>query len=865
MSMAALLLLPVLLLLTSLVDAFPANCSSGTCGDQDVHYPFWLNSSESDCGYPGLGLACEEDTTLILNVHSHRYRVVRIDYAANTVAVSDAEVDDYEAGCPRLHLNLTLDYASSWLQLTSSDSNITFLYNCKKNVSWSLSSAQELSGCRGEYDNKQSYVLPDAGITGAEAYEYECEKVVVAPVLGVHKDGMMDAPGAPPPANRSFGGVVWAGFELKYNTHSEQCDRCEKSRGWCGYQRNESASSGLRFSCYCDDGPTTDRCAMALLLRHRLPLPAPLLLAFLLAASSHGAPPGNESYDPSLCLREFSTCGNVRIKYPFYFYNKTADILGNPVSYCGYPGLGIQCEDSRQAFLEIGSEKYNVSDINYTDFTISVVDPDAISGEEMCPGVDHNVTLPQTSWLTYSNETVDYLVFFLNCDFIPGFPRLPNMSSITCQIFGGSMGGLSFVLLRDDVPAGDWPRACKVFEVPILKSLVRQNPYDDEWRDGGYGKALRTGFQLKWEQNNSSCNQCERSKGQCAYNHTMEFGDDNTTSTCQWQPYFCGAVNISYPVYLSNATEPYCGYPGMAVGCDGGSKALLRLGADNYTVSRIDYDNLTVSLANTGAAAASTACPIVDHNVTIPADLKLYFPSAVDYIFLFLGCSFGQSTNASAKPPKPPSIKPITCGDKGSAGANSSFVIPRAVVPPGDWPRACRAVFEVPVLKDAIPLDAQDSAWRSDGYGAGSSSSHMTLLLPCLLFFLGVHVPASHDAHLPSTYDGSICSKSFRCGGVEISYPFYLANATQAIANYGVAYSCGYTDLEILCQGVGKTDTAIIQLGQYSYTVKDISYDKHHPPRGCRRITRQQQRLPDHPPQRHLQPRLAALHWCNDR
>ncbi|TVU35471.1 hypothetical protein EJB05_17362, partial [Eragrostis curvula] len=225
---------------------------------------------------------------------------------------------------------------------------------------------------------------------------------------------------------------------------------------------------------------------MALMLRHLLPLPVPLLLAFLLAASSHGAPPGNESYDPSLCLREFSTCGNVRIKYPFYFYNKTADILGNPVSYCGYPGLGIH-------------------------------------GEEMCPGVDHNVTLPQTSWLTYSNETVDYLVFFLNCDFIPGFPRLPNMSSITCQIFGGSMGGLSFVLLRDDVPAGDWPRACKVFEVPILKSLVRQNPYDDEWRDGGYGKALRTGFQLMWEQNNSSCNQCERSKGQCAYNPAMEF------------------------------------------------------------------------------------------------------------------------------------------------------------------------------------------------------------------------------------------------------------------------------------------------------------------------------------------------------
>ncbi|TVT99368.1 hypothetical protein EJB05_55256, partial [Eragrostis curvula] len=100
----------------------------------------------------------------------------------------------------------------------------------------------------------------------------------------------------------------------------------------------------------------------------------------------------------------------------------------------------------------------------------------------------------------------------------------------------------------------------------------------------------------------------------------------------------------------------------------------------------------------------------------------------------------------------------------------------------------------------------------------------MSLLLPCLLFFLGVHVSASHGAPLPSTVD-SICSESFRCGGVEISYPFYLVNATPAAAGYGSHYSCGYTDLKILCQDVGKkTETAIIQLGPYSYMVKNISY-----------------------------------------
>ncbi|XP_062206575.1 LEAF RUST 10 DISEASE-RESISTANCE LOCUS RECEPTOR-LIKE PROTEIN KINASE-like 1.2 [Phragmites australis] len=250
-------LLRVLLLLAA-ADAFPATCSNTTCGDQTIAYPFWLNSSvASDCGYPGLGLACKNNTTL-LPVQSHWYRVVAIDYTTHTIWVSDLDVGggEYAPGCPRLHVNLSIDYTSSWLQLTPSDSNITFLYNCKKNVSWS--SAVELSGCQ-DYDGKRSYVLPDGGITGAEAYEYECEEVVVAPVMAVHKDGMLGAPGAPPPTNGSFSGVVRAGFELMYNAHSQQCGRCERSGGWCGYRRNETHGR-LGFTCFCDGGPTSDRC-----------------------------------------------------------------------------------------------------------------------------------------------------------------------------------------------------------------------------------------------------------------------------------------------------------------------------------------------------------------------------------------------------------------------------------------------------------------------------------------------------------------------------------------------------------------------------------------------------------------------------
>jgi hypothetical protein len=138
-------------------------------------------------------------------------------YNNHIIAVSDADAELNEfGGGPRLHWNLTIDYSSSWLQLTSSDSNVTFLYNCKKDIP--LPSAVELSGCQAVYGNKRSYVLPDGVSNGAEAYDYECEDVVVAPVLGMHKTGMM---GMPLLLNEgSLGDVIKAGFEFIYNPNS---------------------------------------------------------------------------------------------------------------------------------------------------------------------------------------------------------------------------------------------------------------------------------------------------------------------------------------------------------------------------------------------------------------------------------------------------------------------------------------------------------------------------------------------------------------------------------------------------------------------------------------------------------------------
>jgi hypothetical protein len=249
----------------------------------------------------------------------------------------------------------------------------------------------------------------------------------------------------------------------------------------------------------------------------------PLLLAFLFAATAHGARYGDYSYNTSLCLQQHH-CGNVSIEYPFYLYNETADLLGNDSSYCGYPGLEIRCEDSNQAILRLRDGNYSVSNINYTDFTVTVVDQEVFR-DESCPRVDHNVTFPNSSWLSTPDHAVDYLVFFLHCSFSSGLMKPPNINRIRCGSSGGLAGpGLSYVWPGNEVPPPELYRACGlVIQVPVL-DLPYGSGDDTQWLDGGYGDALRSGFHLKWDQGKPlPCTQCEQSDGKCGYNQAGGF------------------------------------------------------------------------------------------------------------------------------------------------------------------------------------------------------------------------------------------------------------------------------------------------------------------------------------------------------
>uniref|UniRef100_A0A0E0JMP0 non-specific serine/threonine protein kinase n=1 Tax=Oryza punctata TaxID=4537 RepID=A0A0E0JMP0_ORYPU len=260
---------------------------------------------------------------------------------------------------------------------------------------------------------------------------------------------------------------------------------------------------------------------MPLLLCRRRRLLLPLLLLFV--AASHGDA-SDDAYDTSMCLQETTTCGDVSIRYPFYFSDKTRDINGSSNSYCGYPGLAIDCDDGKPTLQLNGTEKYKVNYINYGSITnVSLLDQEVVDGSSGCPRVDHNVTFAQGSWLFFPGMSVDYLVFFLGCSITNLFLPRENTGPIPCSFVG--LTGDSYVLPKDQVPPGNWSHFCdKTFEVPVLK-YQPMDPKGDAWRKGGYGQVLRQGFPLSLNDSMkpANCTQCEQSKGRCGFSQAGEF------------------------------------------------------------------------------------------------------------------------------------------------------------------------------------------------------------------------------------------------------------------------------------------------------------------------------------------------------
>lgn len=233
-------------------------CSNSTCGEHHIAFPFWqapdqFNPPFKFWGHPLLMLICQNDTPII-SIGSQNYSVSKIDYQSQTVSLADTDV--LAAGtCPKPQHNLSLtdtalpsytffhDFVNNipyktYLNYTSSDTNLTFFLDCQANTT------EPQITCLSGKDGYASYVFTEWNLSRNQEYDLErnCQDIVVVPVLyqEVNRKNMSGL-------SSDFGTVLKKGFQLGWSNETwDECDRCQHSGGLCGF---EISNISLNFIC----------------------------------------------------------------------------------------------------------------------------------------------------------------------------------------------------------------------------------------------------------------------------------------------------------------------------------------------------------------------------------------------------------------------------------------------------------------------------------------------------------------------------------------------------------------------------------------------------------------------------------------
>lgn len=214
------------------------NCSSYTCGNVSIHYPFWNNDTQSTtqfCGYEGFGINCIEDSERnisAITLGGESYYVRDIDYTLETIFIADYDVSEVVPyTCPRVHHNISIGTLP--LNFRTYNANVSFHFDCNGCPSFAFEipclekNARKacLDMSRGEYWDWN---------------DYSCDQLVITTVSREFIDVISDLP-------TNFSSVLEKGFALQWEK-MDGCKKCESSSGQCGNYKTTG------FICFCSDG-----------------------------------------------------------------------------------------------------------------------------------------------------------------------------------------------------------------------------------------------------------------------------------------------------------------------------------------------------------------------------------------------------------------------------------------------------------------------------------------------------------------------------------------------------------------------------------------------------------------------------------
>ncbi|KAL5761279.1 hypothetical protein ACOSQ2_020117 [Xanthoceras sorbifolium] len=96
------------------------------------------------------------------------------------------------------------------------------------------------------------------------------------------------------------------------------------------------------------------------------------------------------------------------------------------------------------------------------------------------------------------------------------------------------------------------------------------------------------------------------------------------------EPKTCGdGQNITFPFYIKDQQQPFCGYPGFELSCNNKGNPILRLhdndNGNQYIINHISYDNQSLRVSNAAfwdTNSSSGGCDVVSslQNLSLPSD-----------------------------------------------------------------------------------------------------------------------------------------------------------------------------------------------------------------------------------------------------
>ncbi|KAK6927930.1 Wall-associated receptor kinase, C-terminal [Dillenia turbinata] len=223
-------------------------------------------------------------------------------------------------------------------------------------------------------------------------------------------------------------------------------------------------------------------------------------------------------YRYSNCSQTFQ-CGSIaNIGYP-YWGQKRPD-------YCGRPEFELNCTGDAPV-MTMESLQFRILDIYNTSYTLNVTRADY--WDTYCPSEFSNTTI-DSSFFEYTSNTQNMFLYYNCTRSLIGLAGISNQ--FTCDIDNDTMTGYYTLKNLTSDTNSTVREVCGInVNIPVYQEnaqAIQNNLTNDnlvQVLDGGFG--------LLWDANNSICEACRESNGQCGYNSST----NQFVCFCEDQPF----------------------------------------------------------------------------------------------------------------------------------------------------------------------------------------------------------------------------------------------------------------------------------------------------------------------------------------